>query len=60
MPCPSGDRGRRAILTRQKYVLLYHGGRRLSTKKGGLLVEMTMPQQCCSEVFDTFTHPTCK
>jgi hypothetical protein len=34
VPCPSGDRVRRATLTRQEYVLLYHGGRRLSTKKG--------------------------
>jgi hypothetical protein len=28
------ETGRRATLTRQEYVLLYHGGRRLSTKKG--------------------------
>ena len=29
-------------------------------QRRGLIVEITMPQQCCSEVFDIFLHPTCK
>ena len=29
-------------------------------QRRGLIVEITMPRQCFSEVFDIFTHPTCK
>ena len=29
-------------------------------QRRGLILEITMPQHCCSEVFEIFTHPTCK